>query len=358
MAGLRLDIALPRRGFELAVALEVAAGETVALVGPSGAGKTSVLRAVAGADRPRRGRIALGERVLFDAERGVDLPPEARGVGYVFQEYALFPHMTVRDNVAFAGGARADELLARLGIAHLAGRRPGRLSGGERQRVGLARALARRPGVLLLDEPMAALDPHTRGRVRDELRALLREAALPALLVTHDLDDATALADRIGVMVGGAVRRLGPPAEVLDDPADATVAALVGANVLPGVTAGAAGGLALVALDGGGTVRGAPALSGRVAAVVAPWRVALEGAGGDGRAGAGAGDGANRITAPVASVTPRGDRARVRVGPLVAEVPADAAAALGVAPGRVLTARFVPADTRIVPLGGPGAGAW
>ena len=128
------------------MALEVGDGETVALVGPSGAGKTTALRAIAGATRPEAGRISVGERVLFDAEGGVDLPPEARRVGYVFQEYALFPHMTVRANVAFAGRGRADELLERFGLARLADAHPGNLSGGERQRVALARAIAPRPG--------------------------------------------------------------------------------------------------------------------------------------------------------------------------------------------------------------------
>ena len=139
MARLSVDVAVPLRHFELRVALEVAEGETLALVGPSGAGKTTVLRAIAGAAKPGSGRIALGDRVLFDRKRRINLPPEARRVGYVFQEYALFPHMSVRENVAFGGRARADELLERFGIAHLAKVRPAQLSGGERQRVGLAR---------------------------------------------------------------------------------------------------------------------------------------------------------------------------------------------------------------------------
>src|SRR5581483_10097574 len=172
--------------------------ETVALVGPSGAGKTTVLRAIAG---------LVPARVRLGGEDWTSLPPEERSVGLVFQDYALFPHLSVERNVAFAGDP--GDLLERLGIAHLRRARPGELSGGERQRVALARALARRPRVLLLDEPTAALDPHTRGAVRAQLRALLRELGLPTLLVTHDFEDAAALADRIGVLADGRLRQLG-----------------------------------------------------------------------------------------------------------------------------------------------------
>ena len=170
MAALVLDVTCPLRSFELELALEVGR-ETFALVGPSGAGKTTALRAIAGLVRPERGRIVLGDEVLFDSERGVNRAPEERRVGLVFQEYALFPHLSVEANVGFGGRDRVHELLERFGIAHLARARPEELSGGERQRVALARALARDPAVLLLDEPMAALDAHTRAGVRAELRA-------------------------------------------------------------------------------------------------------------------------------------------------------------------------------------------
>ena len=148
--------------------------------------------------------------MLFDAETGTDLPPERRRVGFVFQDYALFPHMTVEQNVGYAGRARVGELLKRLGIAHLARAKPESLSGGERQRVGLARALARDPAVLLLDEPLSALDAHTRVAVRGELREVLDGFGLPTLLVTHDYEDAAALAGRIGVLVEGRLLQLGP----------------------------------------------------------------------------------------------------------------------------------------------------
>ena len=162
MDALELALDHPLRSFRLSVALELGR-ETLALVGPSGAGKSSVLRAIAGLLRPERGRVALGGGGLARHRGGVDLPPERRSVGLVFQEYALFPHLDVRRNVAFGGRERVDELLERFRISHLAGARPGDLSGGERQRVALARALARDPAVLLLDEPLSALDAHTRG---------------------------------------------------------------------------------------------------------------------------------------------------------------------------------------------------
>ena len=152
----------------------------------------------------------------------------------MFQEYALFPHLTVRANVAFGGRDRVDELLERFGIAHLSGVRPGELSGGERQRVALARALARDPAVLLLDEPLAALDAHTKADIRGELHELLRDLGLPTLLVTHDYGDAAALADEVGVLVAGSLRQLAPPAELVASPADAFVAAFTGANLLHG----------------------------------------------------------------------------------------------------------------------------
>ena len=305
-----------------------------------------MLRAIAGAVRPREGRVAVGDRVLFDRAEGIDLPPEDRRVGYVFQEYALFPHMTVRQNVAFSGGARVDELLERFGIEHLAGARPGRLSGGERQRVGLARAIASEPEVLLLDEPLSALDAHTHARVRGELHDLLRDLGLPALLVTHDFEDAAALADRVGVISAGRLLQTGTPGELLAAPADAFVASFTGGNLMGGVARALPGGGVEVVLEQGAVIRAASGPAGPVGAVVHPWDVTLvpEGAGADGL---------NRLSAPVASVVPAGDRARVRLGPLVAEVPVALVEELGLRPGRIATATFAPADTRVVPFQAP-----
>jgi len=229
MAALTLDFSLPLRDFDLSLALEVE--RTVALVGPSGAGKTSTLHVVAGLARAQ-GRVALGDEVWLDET--VDRPPEERRVGLVFQDYALFPHLSVRSNVGYAGRDRVDELLERFRIAHLADVRPGELSGGERQRVALARALARDPAVLLLDEPLAALDAHTKAEVRMELHELLHELSLPTLLVTHDYEDAAALADEVGVLVGGTLRQFGPPSELVANPRDGFVASFTGANLLHG----------------------------------------------------------------------------------------------------------------------------
>lgn len=345
MALLDLDIAVSLRDFDLAVALGVEPGETVAVVGPSGAGKTTVLRAVAGAVRPDAGRITLGDRVLFDADRRINMPPEARGVGYMFQEYALFPHMNVRDNVAFAGGRRVDELLERFGIAHLARDRPRCLSGGERQRVSLARALASDPGVLLFDEPLSALDAHTRAHVRDELHDLLRELDLPALLVTHDFDDAASLADRVGVIVSGSLRQVGTPAQLLAHPADAFVASFVGSNLMVGVAGRVDAGLREVVLEGGATVRAPAGPEGPVGVVVHPWDVRVT-------VDATIDPALNHIRAPVISVVPAADRLRVRLGPLVGEMSASVNGATPIAPGQVATAQFDPARTRLVPLGG------
>lgn len=223
---LQIRVTVPRRRFRVAADLEVGA-ETLVLVGPSGAGKSTVLRAVAGLERPREGRIAVGAEVWFDAERRVNLPPERRSVGLVFQHHALFPHMSVLGNVRFGGRDGAEDLLERLGIAHLASARPAEISGGERQRVALARALARRPRVLLLDEPMAALDPHTRDAVRTELRATLADLRLPTVIVSHDFEDAVALGTRVAVMADGRIVQTGTARDLAVAPATPFVEALV-----------------------------------------------------------------------------------------------------------------------------------
>jgi molybdate transport system ATP-binding protein len=342
VARLDLDLVRPLRAFELALALAVEQ-ETLALVGPSGAGKTTVLRAIAGLVRPARGRIALGDEVLFDHDCGIDLPPERRRVGLVFQEYALFPHLSVGRNVAFGGKARVEELLERFRIAHLARARPDELSGGERQRVALARALARDPAVLLLDEPMAALDAHTRAGVRAELQELLRELALPTILVTHDFEDAAALADRVGVIAEGRILQLGTPDELIATPSDAFVASFTGANLLHGFARPAGEGLTEVVLDGGAVAFSTDQGEGRVGIVVYPWEVSI--------AHASAADSAlNHVSAPISSIVTIGNRVRVRVGPLVGEVTAASAERLGLERGRVVVASFKATGARLVPL--------
>jgi molybdate transport system ATP-binding protein len=336
---LELDFAVALRSFELGLRLSLAA-ETVALVGPSGAGKSTVLRAIAGLLRPDRGRIALGERVWFDASAKIDLPPEQRSVGLVFQEYALFPHMTVRGNVAFGGSGRAEvgALLERLRIGHLADERPGALSGGERQRVAVARALARDPQVLLLDEPLSALDAHTRAVVRAELQDVLADLALPTLVVTHDFRDAGALAGRIGVLVDGRLRQEGTAAQLVAHPADAFVASFTGGNLLPGR---GDGGLE-VALDAGGVVRGAEPACGRVGVAVYPWEVGV--------ALQAPQDGLNGLPGVVHGLSPEGSRVRLRIGEVVVERPAEELERLGLEPGTTAWATFPPDAVRIVAL--------
>ncbi len=343
MEALRLTVDVPRRTFR--VALDLAVGrETVALVGPSGAGKTTVLRAISGLTRPESGRIELDGTVLFDSAAGIDVAPERRRVGFVFQDYALFPHMTVEQNVRYAGRERVDDLLERLGIAKLARAKPESLSGGERQRVGLARALARDPGVLLLDEPLSALDAHTRMAVRAELRELLESFDLPTLLVTHDYEDAAALAGRIGVLVEGRLLQVGTPAELIAAPADPFVASFTGGNLLRGDATPGARGLTHVRLEDGTELVSADEVYGAVGVIVYPWDVSLS------RAVIG-GSALNHVARPVTSIVPVGNRVRVRVGPLSAELTALSAEQLGLQRGEEVHATFKATATRLVPLG-------
>jgi molybdate transport system ATP-binding protein len=302
-----------------------------------------VLRVVAGLARPDAGCVALGNEPWFDAARRIDKPPEERSVGYVFQDYALFPHLSVRANVAYGGNTRVDELLKRFGIDHLARARPRELSGGERQRVGLARALARDPTVLLLDEPLAALDAHTRAAVRLELQGLLRDLGLPTLLVTHDFEDAAALADRVGVLLEGRLLQLGRPAELVASPADPCVASLTGGNLLPGRARPGPDGLTEVVLDTGDAVLAAEPGTGRVGVVVQPWEVTLS-------RDLPHDSALNHLRAPVSSVVPQGNRVRVRVGPVTAEVTAASAERLGLSQGELVVASFKATAARLVPL--------
>ncbi len=343
MATLSADFVLGLRSYELRLALEVE--RVVALVGPSGAGKTTVLGVIAGLVRPDSGRVALDGEVWLDVERGINRDPEERRVGLVFQEYALFPHLTVRQNVAYSRNGRVEELLERFGISHLAKERPGRLSGGERQRVALARALARDPGVLLLDEPLAALDAHTKAAVRVELQQLLHGLGLPTLIVTHDYEDAIALADQVGVLVDGRLRQLGTPVELIARPRDPFVASFTGANLMRGRVEGApeANGLTTVRLESGDIVYSTDAAEGEVGVVVHPWDVSLGQVQPEGSA-------LNLLSGEVASIVQVGNRMRVRIGPLTAEVTAASAERLGLAPGSTAFASFKATATRLVPF--------
>jgi len=240
----RFSVEITKRLPEFTLDVAWSAGDGVAvLFGPSGAGKTLTLQCLAGLIRPDAGRIVVDDRVLFDSAAGVDLPPQQRRVGYVFQGYALFPHLTVGQNVAFGLRdrpraerlSRAAEVMERLGLGGLTHRRTGELSGGQRQRVALGRALAIDPALLLLDEPLSALDAPLRRSLRDELRTILSGWGTAAVLVTHDFTEAYQIADRIVIYESGRVIQSAPRAELLWQPASEAVARIMGLrNVLHG----------------------------------------------------------------------------------------------------------------------------
>jgi molybdate transport system ATP-binding protein len=222
VTGLAVTLRSRLPGFSLDVSWEMG-DELAVLFGPSGAGKSLTLRMIAGLARPDAGRVALGERVLLDTTAGVDLPAQRRSVGFVFQDLALFPHMTVLENVLYGGHGlarderrgRAAELIGRFRLHGLERRRPGEISGGQRQRVAFARALLRRPALLLLDEPFSALDASLRQELGSLLREVQRDLLVPVVLITHDAAEARALADRVVVCSHGRILRHGPARAVI-----------------------------------------------------------------------------------------------------------------------------------------------
>jgi len=243
------------------VSVAVPAGEVVALLGPSGSGKTTLLRAIAGLETPHSGSIAIGDRVFFDAARGVELPAEERGLGLVFQSYALWPHRTVFDNVAYGlklRGVSAAEIktrvektLSQIGLGHLGARYPHQLSGGQQQRVAIARALVYEPPVILLDEPLSNLDAKLREEARAWLRTLIVTLGLSAIHVTHDQVEAMAIADRIVLLDAGLIAQEGPPTTLYNEPATLFAAEFMGSNIrLDGKLVENSGGRATIELFG------------------------------------------------------------------------------------------------------------
>ena len=324
----------------LDVEIEVAAGEVVAVVGPNAAGKTTMLHCLAGLRAVDGGRISIDDEVVDDPAAGVFVPPEQRSVGVVFQDYLLFDHLSVLENVAFglragrrakvgrlsraAARAEAYEWLERMDLADRAGHRPASLSGGQRQRVALARALATKPRLLLLDEPLAALDAGSRGEVRRELRRQLASFDGMRLLVTHDPVDAYALADRVVVLENGRVTQSGTLGEVGAHPRSRYVADLVGVNLVSGEVRG---GVLHTATGAVVTVTDAP--DGTTLAVIRPQAVTLH-------REPPAGSARNTWRGVVTDVDYLGDRVRVRLGgqlPMTAEVTVAAMEALAVRPG-------------------------
>jgi molybdate transport system ATP-binding protein len=272
---MRFAAQVRRAAFTLDADVAVRPGEVVAMLGPNGAGKSTLVRAVAGLTPVDRGVVQAGTAVVDDPQRHIFVPPEQRRVGVVFQDHRLFPHLRVLGNVAFGlrcrgvdrHGSRtsAAAWLDRLGVAELSRRRPSELSGGQAQRVALARALAAEPEVLLLDEPLAALDVQTRAAVQGELRSHLGHYAGATLLVTHDPIEALLLAHRIVVLENGRVAQQGTAAEITSRPVTPYVARLVGLNLYAGTARDG-----VVALDGGGDLVAPDAGEGRVLLAVRP----------------------------------------------------------------------------------------
>ena len=320
--------------------------ETLALVGPSGAGKTSTLRAIAGVRRVREGRIEFAGATWVDTARGIDMPSERRRVGMVFQQGALFPHLTVAGNVRFGRRrGRVDDLLERFGIRELASAHPRDLSGGERQRVALARAVASDPVLLLLDEPVSSLDAATKAGIAAELLAHLRALGLPAILVSHDFGDVLGMADRIAVMEAGRIVQVGSGRELLEAPASPFIAALTGINFFEGVARRRGELTEVHARQGGARFLSTDRADGQVGVAVPPWDVALSLARPEGSA-------LNALAGSVRRIAGVGNRVRVTVGsdpPVVAEVTDESVHRMGLAPGVRVVATWKATGTRLVP---------
>jgi molybdate transport system ATP-binding protein len=354
---LSVDVMAARGEFEVRATFEAAAGETVALLGPNGSGKSTLVSSIAGLLPPVEGTIALDGVVLDDAAGGAYVPPEQRPIGVVFQDLLLFPHLSAADNVAFPLRARgvakpqarerAARLLERLDVAARADARPRDLSGGEAQRVALARALIAEPALLLLDEPLSALDVGARVRVRELVREELARFPGVRIIVTHDPIEATTLADRLVLFEEGAVTQIGSPEEIRSAPRSRYAADLVGINSFRG---------RLETLDDG---------AGRLATgegnVVVPWPEDFEGGEVIGLLRPAdvtlsleppAGSARNAFRGQVTSIAVEGDRARVRIAtspPLVAEVTLGSVERLGLSAGARVWASFKAVEVQVMP---------
>ncbi len=350
VSGLDADLRVRRGSLDLHVALEVAPGEVVALLGPNGAGKSTTLRLLAGLLACDDGLVRLGGVVLEDTVARVRRPTEQRPIGVVFQDYLLFPHLSARENVAFglrargvdrgAARRRADAWLDRVGLSSYAGQRPARLSGGQAQRVALARALVAEPALLLLDEPLAALDAGTRLEVRSDLRRHLTGYDGAAVVVTHDALDAMVLADRLIVVEDGAVVQSGTPRGVAAHPRTEYVARLVGLNLVRGRAVDGR-----VDLEGGATLTTAGHSHGDVFVAFAPNAVSLHVVRPESSA-------RNCWAGRIGSMETHGDVVRVSlVGPVpvVADVTPLAVAELGLRPGGDVWATVKATETTVYP---------
>jgi molybdate transport system ATP-binding protein len=349
---LSADLGILRGDFTLALELQIGAGEVVALLGPNGAGKSTALRALTGLLPLTSGQISIAGRVVANPVSGVHRAPHERPIGVVFQDYLLFPHLSVLDNVAFGplvrgldrheARRRAAAWLARVGIAELAMAKPRQVSGGQAQRVALARALATEPRLLLLDEPLAALDAKTRLIVRSELRRHLADFRGATLLVTHDPIDAAVLADRLVVIEHGRVVQRGSPSEVARRPRTDYIARLVGLNLLAGRGQGHR-----VLLPSGGAVELAESCSGEVHVAFRPAAVSLFVRRPDGSP-------RNLWAGRIAALEPHGEGVRVEIGEvpdrstsILAEITPSAVADLELRPGSEVWAAVKASDIAV-----------
>ncbi|HSL11124.1 MAG TPA: ABC transporter ATP-binding protein [Actinomycetota bacterium] len=355
-AGLAVDVVVRRGSFEVVAAFEAAAGETVALLGPNGAGKSSVLSTIAGLVPPVSGEIRLDGHALDGAD--VHVPPERRPIGVVFQDLLLLPHLSAVENVAFPlrarGVPRAEArsssaaLLERLDVGARAAALPRDLSGGEAQRVALARALVSEPRLLLLDEPLSALDVGARAAVRDLLQAELRRFPGVRVIVTHDPVEAMTLADRLVVLEAGRVTQIGTPHEIRDAPRSPYAADLVGLNAFRGAVERLDDGAGRLRTDGGDVVVPWPdvEVGAVILGLLRPADVTLS-------AERPTGSARNVLSGRVTSVAIDGDRARVRLAsdpPVVAEVTIGSVERLRIEEGRELWASFKAVEVRTIPL--------